>query len=283
MNILLTGATGNLGSHITNLAIEEKIEQFSIGVRNVDKVPHSWKSSIEIRQLDYFNKESMIKAFENIDLVIFIPSIIHPSFKRLPEVEHLVSAAKTANVSHVMFIGYYADQHNNPFHMAPYFGYAERLLASSGLNYTYVRMAMYMDPLVDYLPELKRIGKLIYPVGDGKINYISRHDIAKGIIEIVKNQNLFGKRYLLSGHTYSMPELAQILSDVANSKIEYDPVTLEEFGKMYDEPKGFGPLLASMYKAGEMGLLDQQSSDFEKLTGEQPDTFENYLRKHYKN
>ena len=37
-------------------------------------------------------------------------------------------------MSHIMFIGYYADQHNYPFHMSPYFGYAERLLASSGLK-----------------------------------------------------------------------------------------------------------------------------------------------------
>ena len=62
-----------------------------------------------------------------------------------------------------MFIGYYADQHNNPFHMSPYFGYIERLLASSGLKYTYVRMAMYMDPLKPYLPELADMQKLIYP------------------------------------------------------------------------------------------------------------------------
>ena len=80
-----------------------------------------------------------------------------------------------------------------------------------------------------------------------------------------------------------MEALAQILSEVANSNISYDPVTLEKFGKMYDEPKGFGPLLASMDKAGEMGLLDQSSNDFEKLTGEKPDTFETYLHKHYKN
>ena len=57
-------------------------------------------------------------------------------------------------------------QHNNPFHMSPYFGYAERLLASSGLKYTYVRMAMYMDPLKPYLPELADMQKLIYPAGE---------------------------------------------------------------------------------------------------------------------
>ncbi|WP_436862730.1 SDR family oxidoreductase [Staphylococcus caeli] len=282
MNILLTGATGHLGMHITNQAIKQEINNFSIGVRNINKVPNSWNKVLEVRELDYFNQESMVKAFENIDLVIFIPSIIHPSYNRLPEVENLVNAAKTANVNHIMFIGYYADQHNNPFHMSPYFGYAERLLASSGLNYTYVRMAMYMDPLVDYLPELQRLGKLIYPVADGKINYISRNDIAKGVIAIVNNSNLLGEGYLLSGHTYSMTELANILSDIAGSEIKYAPVSLEDFGNMYDEPEGFGPLLASMYKAGAMGLLEQNSSDFELLTGEQPETFEHFLQQHVK-
>ncbi|WP_436855956.1 SDR family oxidoreductase [Staphylococcus caeli] len=280
MNILLTGATGHLGTHITNQAIKQEINNFSIGVRNTNKVPDFWNQELEVRELDYFNKESMVKAFENIDLVIFIPSIIHPSYNRLPEVENLVYAAKTANINHIMFIGYYADQHNNPFHMSPYFGYAERLLASSGLNYTYVRMAMYMDPLVDYLPELQKLGKLIYPVADGKINYISRNDIAKGIIAIVNNSNLLGKRYLLSGYTYSMTELANILSDISGTEIKYAPVSLENFGNMYDEPKGFGPLLASMYKAGAMGLLEQNSSDFELLTGEHPETFEHFLQQH---
>ena len=113
MNILLTGATGHLGSHITEHAIKEQIPNFHIGIRNPDKVPNHWHDHIKIHELDYFNEESMVKAFENIDTVVFIPSIIHPSFKRLPEVENLVSAAQKAKVQHIMFIGYYADQHNN--------------------------------------------------------------------------------------------------------------------------------------------------------------------------
>ena len=106
----------------------------------------------------------MVEAFKGMDTVVFIPSIIHPSFKRIPEVENLVYAAKQSGVAHIIFIGYYADQHNNPFHMSPYFGYASRLLATSGIDYTYVRMAMYMDPLKPYLPELMNMHKLIYPL-----------------------------------------------------------------------------------------------------------------------
>ena len=192
-----------------------------------------------------------------------------------------MAAAQEAQVSHIMFIGYYADQHNNPFHMSPYFGYAERLLASSPIDYTYVRMAMYMDPLVPYLPELKERRKLIYPVGEGKINYISRADIAKGVVALLQQPEKWGQRYLLAGYSYTMNELADILSEVADSPIQYDPVTREEFGEMYDEPQGFGPLLASMYQAGKMGLLDQTSDDFERLTGERPTSFRDYLKQHY--
>ena len=32
----------------------------------------------------------MVEAFKGMDTVVFIPSIIHPSFKRIPEVENLV-------------------------------------------------------------------------------------------------------------------------------------------------------------------------------------------------
>lgn len=278
MTILLTGATGHLGSHITEHAIKEGLPDFHIGIRNPDKVPAHWKDYVEVRELDYFNEESMVHAFNGIDTVVFIPSIIHPSFKRLPEVENLVSAAQKANVSHIMFIGYYADQHNNPFHMSPYFGYAERLLASSQLNYTYVRMAMYMDPLKPYLSELAEMQKLIYPVGDGRINYISRNDIARGIVALLQQPEKFGQRYLLSGYSYSMTELAAILAEVTGTEIQYSPVSLEKFSEMYDEPKGFGPLLASMYEAGARGLLDQHSDDFEQLVHDKPQTFPEFLK-----
>lgn len=277
MKVMLTGATGNLGNHITNQAIENNLNDFYIGVRNLDKVPEAWKAHVTVRQLDYFNQESMVNAFQDIDTVIFIPSIIHPSIKRIPEVENLVYAAKKSDVSHIVYIGYYADQHNNPFHMSPYFGYAERLLATSGIDYTYVRMAMYMDPLKPYLSELMDMHKLIYPVGNGRINYITRHDIARGIIAILKNPDTWGERYLLSGYSYDMYELAAILSEVSGTEIKYNPVSLKTFAQMYDEPKGFGELLASMYEAGARGLLDQQSNDFEMLVKDKPQTFKSFL------
>ena len=98
----------------------------------------------------------MVKAFKGIDTVVCLfqsdPSIHHLNV--FLKWENLVYAAKQSGVAHIIFIGYYADQHNNPFHMSPYFGYASRLLATSGIDYTYVRMAMYMDPLKPFFTRI---------------------------------------------------------------------------------------------------------------------------------
>ena len=113
--------------------------------------------------------------------------------------------------------------------------------------------------------------------GEGRINYISRDDIARGIVALLQQPDKFGHRYLLSGYSYSMTELAQSCLK-RGSKIEYSPVSLEKFSEMYDEPKGFGALLASMYEAGARGLLDQHSNDFEQLVHDKPQTFPEFLK-----
>ncbi len=76
----------------------------------------------------------MVEAFKGMDTVVFIPSIIHPSFKRIPEVENLVWA-KQSGVAHIIFIGYLQISIIIHSGMSPYFGYASRLLSTSGVDY----------------------------------------------------------------------------------------------------------------------------------------------------
>ncbi|KXA36214.1 hypothetical protein HMPREF3225_02333 [Staphylococcus lugdunensis] len=54
MKILLTGATGHLGTHITELAIKARIKDFNIGVRNLEKVPTHWKDNVSHSSIRLF-------------------------------------------------------------------------------------------------------------------------------------------------------------------------------------------------------------------------------------
>ncbi len=107
----------------------------------------------------------MTKAFTGQDVVIYIPSRTYSVLQRITEFENSIEALKAAKVENVIFVSFFADQENNPFQMSPYYGYAPRKLAGSGLHYAVIKNSLYADPLVPYLPELIERKHLIYPVG----------------------------------------------------------------------------------------------------------------------
>lgn len=74
-----------------------------------------------------------------------------------------------------------------------------------------------------------------------------------------------------------MVALSQVLSEVTGEKIGYEPVSLKEFAEMYNED-GMGRELASMYKAGGMGLLDTVTEDFKFITGHDPQAMEWFIQ-----
>ena len=190
---------------------------------------------------------------------------------------------KNAKVKKIIFVSFFADQENNPFVMAPYYGYVPRRLAGSGLEYTIVKNSLYADPLVPYLPELIERKNIIYPIGEKKLSFISLADSAEAIAHLVVRPDLRdnGQTYLLSQEkNYSMVELSKVMSEVTGKEIGYQPVSLEEFAKIY-QGDGDGNELASMYQGGALGLLGDISTDFEKITGHAPTDMETFLRKSY--
>ncbi|WP_068502998.1 SDR family oxidoreductase [Paenibacillus kribbensis] len=281
--INITGATGHLGQKITQEALRQlSPEELVLSVRNPQKAELFARKGVTIRKGEYNHLEEMIDAYKETDVLVYIPSISFPSTVRIAEFEKSVQAAEIAGVKHFIFVGFVADQENNPFKMSPFFGYASRRLASSNLKYTLIRNAMYADPLAPYLPELIQGGRLLYPVGDGKITFISREDIAKAVIQIAINPDLHGGRYTLTGEqAYSMTELAEILSRVSHSSIQYHPMTVDEFANTYDEPKGFGKVLVSLYVAAERKLMDEVTNDYFLVTGKYPENLESYLNRTY--
>lgn len=279
MNLTITGATGQLGTKITEAAIKcFSPAEIVLSVRKPQKAAHFAEEGVTVRKADYNNMQEMTEAFRNTDVLVYIPSTSFPNTVRIAEFENAVEAAEKAEVSQFIFAGFIADHENNPFKMSPFFGYAPRRLASSKLNYSLIRDAMYADPLAAYLPELLDRGRLLYPAGEGKISFISRDDIAQAIVQLVSRPELYGGRYTLTGEkAYSMDELAQILSRVGGSPIRYAPMTPEEFASTYDEPQGFGEVLASLYAAAGKNLMAEVTQDYERLTGDKPEELESFL------
>lgn len=115
------------------------------------------------------------------------------------------------------------------------------------------------------------------------MSFISREDLAKAIVQIALKEELHGQRYTLTGtKAYSMEELAHVISSVSGEKVVYDPMSVEEFAETYDQPKGFGTVLVSLYVAAAQHLMGEVTSDFKHITGTDPEELEHYLNRTYK-
>lgn len=280
----ITAATGQLGQKI----VEEALKVLSpkdlvLTVRSPEKADRFRGMGIDVRKGDYEDEAELAEAFRNTDVLVYIPSLTFPSLPRVIEFENSIEAAKKAGVGHIIYIGFMADQETNPFLMSPAYGYIHRRLASSGMGYTYIRNALYADPLPAYIPELVERGRLPYPAGEGRISFISRRDVARAVARIAVEENLQGGTWTLTGkRNYSMKELAALLSRVSGAPIVYQPMSAEEFTSTYDEPKGFGAVLTSMYIAAAKEMLGEVTDDFRRIVGEDPDDLEAYLVREYR-
>lgn len=163
MKYLVTGATGHLGQKVVNNIVDlVGASALTAAVHTPAKATALNVQGINVVPCDYLDVDVMIKAFTGQDVVIYIPSKTYDVLQRITEFENSIKALKQAHVASVVFVSFYADQENNPFTMSPYYAYAPRRLATTGLHYAVAKNSLYADPLVPYLPELIARKALIY-------------------------------------------------------------------------------------------------------------------------
>jgi len=285
MNYLITGATGHLGSQVFNELIKlVPSNAVTAGVHTVAKAKHIADTGADVVPIDFLKEDTLVSAFTNKDVLIYIPSKSHDSFSRVSELENVVKAAQKAKVGHILAMGFIADQADNPFDLSAFYGYLPRRLASSGLHYTIVKNALYADPLVPYLPELIERKNVIYPMKDQALSFISLEDSSKAFAKVAATKELLidEKIYTLTqDRNYTMPQLAEVLSEVSGSTIGYQPVSLDEFAEIYNEGNE-GHMLSSMYDAGGRGLLNDISADYQAIMGRPATPLKEFLTKKYR-
>ena len=279
MKIVITGATGHLGQQIVNqVAQRVNATEITLGVHTPAKAARFSEQGMHVLPLDYRDQASIVSVLQAADVAIYVPSKSHDSFSRVTEFENVIGAAEKATVGHLIVMGFIADQENNPFDLSAFYGYVPRRLAETDLSYTILRNALYADPLVPYLPELIERHNVIYPLGDASLSFISLEESAAAFAQVAVTPALWTQTMytLTQERSYTMPALAKVLSDVSGQSIGYAPVTLKQFGEMYNEGNE-GHMLASMYAGGAQGLLATVTDDFRKIMGRPAQTLPDFL------
>jgi NAD(P)H dehydrogenase (quinone) len=288
--ILITGATGNLGSDVVNLLLTKTSSgNVAILIRNKDnqKTKEWQEKGVDVRVGDYDDFESLVKSFQNVDKLYFISG--NDISKRTKQHENVVKAAKTANVKHIIYTSF---QRKNETETSPIAMVAdahiktEQWIKDSGVDYTILKHNVYADMLPLFIGErVFDTGTIYLPAGDGKAAFATRGDMANAAVAILTSDGHLNKEYDITSDTAtSYHDIAAYLTEISGKTITYISPSQEEFKKTLSEagvPEEYIGVFAGFSEAIKEGEFDKISNTLEQLNGNKPTSVRTFLQKVY--
>ena len=197
-NILITGATGNIGFEVIRFLIKSDTSNKIIaGVRNIRKAKNVFKDYPELNYIhfDFENCATFDNALIGIDKIFLLrpPHIsdIEKYFKPL------ISAIKENNVNEVVFLSVQGAEKSK---VIPH-NKIERLIQAYKLQYIFLRPSYFMQNLTTTLVnDIKTKREIILPAGQAKFNWIDIENIGEAAaILLDKSGDYKNKTFEITG------------------------------------------------------------------------------------
>jgi len=272
--IAVTGVTGNLGGMVSRLCKENGIKVRNLA-RNKEKAQKMGFS--DVFKSSYDKSEDTIKSLEGIDVLFMVSGSENPN--RVQQHKDFIDAAKTAGVSHIVYLSFYNASKNSIFTLGRDHYATEGYIKENGFKYTFLRDNFYVDFFVDMCREY---GEIKGPAGNGKVSAVVRLDVSEVAAKILENPEKWGNHTLdMTGpEELTMEEITKLASKYLGKEIKYIPETVDEAyesRKIWKAEQWEYDSWVSTYTAIAEGEQAGISNDIEKVLGRKATSLTEYL------
>lgn len=287
--ILVTGATGPFGQAAIEFILRKGVPANSIAafVRNRDKAAGLHAKGINLRIGNYDDSTSLAEAMKGVDRLLFVSG--SELERRMEQHENVVAAARKSGVKHIVYtsVARHGDLSSSPIaFVAQSHIQTENLIKESEIPYTFMLNGLYADMLPIFFGEKVLETGIFLPAGDGKAAFTTRRDMAEAAASVIVSRGHENMSYrTVSPNSYSMTELAAILSELTGKNVGYikpDLATFTENMKRFGVPDGYIAMMAGFSQAIAKGELVGDGSDLEKLIGHPATPMKEFLGTVYK-
>lgn len=234
MTILIVGATGTLGRQVARHAIDEGHKVRCL-VRNLKKAAFLKEWGAELVRGDLCREETLPPALEGVTAVIDAATARPTDSLSIKKVDWegkvaLLNAAKAANVGQFIFLSILNAEMYPEVPLMEIKRCTELFLAESGLNYTILRLAGFMQGLIGQygIPILE--GQPVWVTGESSpIAYMDTQDIAKFVIRALSVEETKNKAFPIVGtRAWSAEEIIGVCERLSgkDAKITRMPIGL---------------------------------------------------------
>jgi len=191
MTLLVVGATGTLGRQIVRQALEEGHTVRCL-VRSFRKASFLKEWGAELVRGDLCDRESLLPALEGVTAIVDAVTARATDSLTIKQVDWegnvaLIQAAQNAGIERFIFLSILDAEKYPDVPLMEIKRCVEGFLAESGLNYTVIRTAGFLQGLIGQyaIPILEK--QAVWVMGNtAAIAYIDTQDLAKFVIRALK-------------------------------------------------------------------------------------------------
>jgi len=269
MKLLVTGATGKLGSKVVETLLKTvPANQLAVSVRNPEKAEGLKARGVEIRQGDFDHPETLDAAFADVDRLLLI-SADGDNETRIRQHGHAVEAAKRAGVKFIAYTSL-ANASDSQIFLAPTHRATEEAIVKTGIPYSFLRNNWYLENEISSIQGVLAGAPWVTSAGNGRVGWALQQDYAEAAAAVLAGDGHDNTIYELSGQPLTQEQFAAALSDVLGRQVavqQVDDQAYADIMKQAGVPEFVVPFLLEIQKGIREGTLDVESNDFEKLLG----------------
>lgn len=272
--ILVTGASGKLGSAVVAALVEKGIN-VRAATRQTRKI--KWTERVQPVVFDYEDQGLYRAALDKISGVFLIAPPI--DFQAPAKLIPFIDKTKEMGVRHVVFnSALKADSdEQNPLRII------EQHLLKSGLECIILRPNFFMENFsTGWTAPMMASGQIYLAAGDAKTSFISVSDVA-GVAAVCFEEKRSGAQYNLTGaEALSYEEAVRMISAVSGRTVTYHPISEKEMIQGALEqgmPESAIQYISQLFTLVRKGLMAEITDSVRELTGKAPISFKEFALK----
>ncbi|WP_274364722.1 SDR family oxidoreductase [Paenibacillus thermotolerans] len=269
MKMLVTGATGKLGSKVVETLLKTvPADQLAVSVRNPEKAEGLRARGVDVRQGDFDRPETLDTAFAGIDRILII-SADGDNETRIRQHSNAVAAAKRAGVSFIAYTSIANAQESKNI-LAPVHKVSEEAISNTGIPYSFLRNNWYLENEIPSMQGVLAGAPWVTSAGSGKVGWALQQDYAEAAAAVLAGTGHENTIYELSGKLLTQEELASELGAVLGREVTVQQVNDDAYADIMRSvgvPDFVIPLVVGIQQSIREGTLEVESNDFEKLLG----------------
>lgn len=284
MNLLVTGATGHLGSAVIETLLKKiPTKQISIITRSEEKRTEMEAKGFNAYLGSYDNVPALEKAMNGIDIVLLISS--GDQGNRMQEHKNVIDTAKKVGVKCIAYTSRSLRDRSTLANklMVEHFE-TEDYIKASGLKYTIFRNILYTDVIPQFIGGNIALERGIFlPAGEGKVSFALRSEMGEAMANVLLSEESENRIYnFTDDKSYSFYDIATVLTELSGKVVKYNDVEVDVFVSMMKERNLPDPAIKKIVSFITDIKNNQESaisSDLEFELGRKPTQLKEGLKK----